>query len=207
MTMKGVWVDVRHLQKPNEELALEGRFLESAEVIELARSSACPGSGFTEDIVRTLLANGDECFGILDGVRLAAFCWYSRNAPTLLNENWVVHFDPSCVYVYFVYTDVAYRGRRLLAHGIQHAAQEYLRQGCRKILAFVESANYNSLNSFYRMGFKNFGMIRTAKPFGKHLAHHSRGCERFAFRVTPNATAATRLESDRSPAPRRLKPT
>lgn len=53
-------------------------------------------------------------------------------------------------------------------------------------LAFVESANYASLNSFYRMGFRDFARIRVARVFGWPVLLHGDRCARFRFRVAEN---------------------
>ena len=187
LTMKCIWIDAQELRTPEEDFPYEGRFLETGELLEFARCEACHGSGLTPHVIPALKGNGADCFGVLDGDTLAAFCWYSPNPPERINDHWVVHFDPGCVYVYFVFTDPAYRGQGLLPHGISLAMPEYAKRGYSKLLAFVESANYDSLKSFYRMGFQDFAVIRALKLFGKQFAYHGRGCERFAFRVAPNA--------------------
>jgi len=187
LTMKCIWIDAQELRTPKEDFPYEGRFLETGELLEFARCEACHGSGLTPYVIPALKGNGADCFGVLDGDTLAAFCWYSPNPPERINDHWVVHFDPGCVYVYFVFTDPAYRGQGLLPHGISLAMPEYAKRGYSKLLAFVESANYDSLKSFYRMGFQDFGTIRASKPFGKQFAYHGRGCKRFAFRVAPNS--------------------
>jgi GNAT superfamily N-acetyltransferase len=200
LTMKCIWIDAQESKTPDEDSRYEGRFLTTNELLEFARKGACNGSGLTPYVVPRLKGNGDECFGILDGETLAAFCWYSTNPPARINDHWVVHFDPGCVYVYFVFTDPAYRGQGLLPHGIRRASKEYARRGYHKLLAFVESANYNSLKSFHRMGFQDFAMIRAAKLFGKQFAYHGRGCERFAFRVAPNGDPHGRVVLSRTSA-------
>jgi GNAT superfamily N-acetyltransferase len=188
------------LKTPKEDFPYGGRFLETSELLEFARNEACPGSGLTPYVIPALKGNGAECFGVLDGDTLVAFCWYSTNPPERINDHWVVYFDPGCVYVYFVFTDPAYRGQRLLPHGIRLAMADYARRGYPKLAAFVESANYDSLNSFYRMGFRDFGMIRAVKLFGKQFAYHGRGCVRFAFRVAPNADPHGRAVLSRTSA-------
>jgi GNAT superfamily N-acetyltransferase len=200
LTMKCICIDTQELKTPKGDFPYEGRFLETSELLEFARNEACPGSGLTPYVIPALKGNGAECFGVLDGNTLAAFCWYSTNPPERINDHWVVHFDPGCVYVYFVFTDPAYRGQRLLPHGIRLAMAEYARRGYPKLAAFVESANYDSLKSFYRMGFRDFGMIRAVKLFGKQFAYHGRGCVRFAFRVAPNADPHGRAVLSRTSA-------
>lgn len=186
ITMSCVWADGRKLNVPADEVPYEGRFLTRNELLQFARDPAYSSAGLTEDVIPALLDNGDECFGLFDGSRLIAFCWYCVNPPARINDHWALQFTRGCVYVYFVYTDPEYRGRRLLAHGIKLAAREYVQRGYHTLLAFVEWANYSSLASFFRMGFEEFGRMRVAKAFGKTLVWGGRGCERFDFRVVTN---------------------
>lgn len=186
ITMSCIWADPRTLNVPSEDVPYEARFLTRGELLHFARDPEYSAEGLTEKVIPALLDNGDRCFGILDGGRLAAFCWYCVNSPARINDLWALEFAPGCVYVYFVYTHPAYRGKRLLAHGIKLAAREYVQQGCHTILAFVEWANYSSLASFFRMGFQEFGRMRVTKLFSKTIVQGGRGCERFAFRVVKN---------------------
>jgi hypothetical protein len=67
------------------------------------------------------------------------------------------------------------------------ALSDFAKRGYKNSLAFVESANHPSLKSFYRMGYKDFGIIHTVRLFGKNSSRHSPGCEKFSFRVLPNS--------------------
>ena len=188
MHMRCMWVSITDLrmETPGQTPQAYGRFLRMQELLEFAGNGVGLKSGLTEEFVRQAVDNHEKCFAIVDGKNLAAFTWYSEQSPTFINRDWVIHFDPRCVYVYFVYTDPAYRGRRLLAHGLKEALEEYRRSGRKRALAFVESCNYASLNAFHRMGYRDFGSIRVFKLFGKPFAVHDRSCDLFQFRVTPN---------------------
>lgn len=189
MTMNCIWANARRLNVPQEELpypAYQGRFLTRGELLRFCDQPASAGAGLTKEVIPALMDNGDECYGILDGEKLAAFCWYCTNPPARINDLWALEFSPGCVYVYFVYTAPEYRGKRLLAHGIKLASREYLQRGYPNLLAFVEWANYSSLTAFYRMGFELFGRMRITRLFGKTLVQGGEGCERFDFRVVSN---------------------
>ena len=186
MTMNCIWADARKLRVPTENLPYVGRFLTRAELRRYAYDPSLSGAGLTEELIPVLMDNGDECFGILDGQKLAAFCWYCTNPPARINDLWALEFAPGCVYVYFVYTAPEYRGKRLLAHGIKMAAREYLQRGYPNILAFVEWANYSSLTAFFRMGFQQFGRMRLTRFLGKTVVQGGDGCERFDFQVVTN---------------------
>jgi GNAT superfamily N-acetyltransferase len=186
MTMNCIWADARKLNVPNEKLPYEARFLTRGELLRYAADPANSGAGLTKEVIPVLMDNGDECFGILDGQKLAAFCWYCVNPPARINDLWALEFAPGCVYVYFVYTDPQYRGKRLLARGIKLASREYLKRGYPNLLAFVEWANYSSMTAFLRMGFQQFGRMRMTRLFGRTIVQGGDGCERFDFRVVQN---------------------
>ena len=197
MNMRCIWIAIPdlHVEPQIGHEQPQGRFLRMQELLQFAANGVGRRSGLTEPFVRQALEKEERCFAILDGKNLAAFTWYSENPPTYINNDWVIHFDPRCVYVYFVYTDPAYRGQRLLGHGLRDALEEYRRNGKERALAFVESCNYASLNAFYRMGYKDFGSIRVFKLFGKRFAFHGPGCELFKFRAAPNTAALGRPAS------------
>lgn len=186
ITMRCISADARKLNVPAEEVPYETRFLTQNELVQFSRIPSNSQAGLTEDVIPALLNNGDACFGILDGERLVAFCWYCTNPPARINDLWALEFSRGCVYVYFVYTDPEYRGKRLLGHGLKLAAREYVPKGYHTFLAFVEWANYSSLTSFLRMGFQEFGRMRVTRAFGKTIVQGGAGCERFGFRVVTN---------------------
>lgn len=186
ITMNCIWADMRKLNVPNEPLPYDGRFLTRGELRRYANQPGLAGAGLREELISALMDNGDECIGILDGEKLAAFCWYCTNPPARVNDLWALEFAPGCVYVYFVYTAPEYRGERLLGHGIKLASREYLQRGYPNLLAFVEWANYSSLTAFFRMGFVQFGRMRITRLFGRTIVQGGQGCERFDFRVVSN---------------------
>jgi hypothetical protein len=139
----------------------------------------------SEEFVRTALEKGDECYGILDGPTLASYGWYS-SMPTEVafgptkngKEGLRLHFSGKYVYMYS-----GYRGQRLHAIGMTRALEEYLGKGFKGLVSFVESNNYSSLKSVYRMGYKDFGKVYILRIFGKHIIHSSKGCKKYQFRV------------------------
>lgn len=178
----GVVTDVADLRY-GEEQALEPGywhgFLDEARIRELARD---PAHGMDEEFVDAVLARGDRCYAIFDGDRLANYCWYARGT-TPLEDDLVLHFDTRYVYVYKCWTMPEYRGRRLHGIGMSMALRELAEDGCRGILAWVESTNYRSLSSGARMGHKEFGTIRYARLGGRYLIWEDRGCREHGFHL------------------------
>ncbi len=133
---------------------------------------------------------GDECYAILDGNVLASYGWYSSR-PTGVsfdssedgNEGLLLHFSSEYIYMFKGYTHPDYRGQRLHAIGMTRALESYLDRGHKGLVSFVESDNYASLKSCYRMGYKDFGKIYFVKLFGKYLIYCSGGCDEYRFRL------------------------
>ena len=186
MTMKCVWItsdDLKRQSSLENSFGYSARFLEPRELAGfLSRSEY----GISEVFLRSALEKGDECYGILDGDDLACFGWYSQK-PTAINDDLTLHFDPAYVYMYFGFTHPNYRGKRLHALDMALALQEFTGRGCKGMVSYVESINYASLKSCYRMGYKNFGVIRTLKLFGRYWILHSSGCRQFQFCLVPRA--------------------
>jgi hypothetical protein len=85
--------------------------------------------------------------------------------------------------MYKGFTDSRYRGQRLHAIGMTRALEHYLSKGFGGIVSYVESTNFDSLKSCFRMGYRVFGSIYVVRIFGRDFAFSSPGCRRFDFRV------------------------
>src|ERR1041385_2343744 len=103
----------------------------------LRRFSAIPKYGLPSSFLDEALAKGDECYGILDGYRLATFGWYSFD-PTMISDDLRLHFDPSHVYMYKGFTDPDYRGQRLHAIGMTWALKLYRERGSKGLVSYVD---------------------------------------------------------------------
>jgi ribosomal protein S18 acetylase RimI-like enzyme len=194
MNMRCVAANRSQLRVPSAKVAAHlqrytARFLQAAEVWRIARRPECRRAGMTDDYVRGALGNGERCFAVLDGEYVAHFSWYSRKSPTRINDHWTLHFDESCLYIYYVHTDPKYRGQKLMPNGLTRAITE---SEADWVVAFVESSNYASLNVFFALGFEEFARIRVVRPFGIPLMVHGDGAKRFAFRVEPTDAALVR---------------
>ena len=135
--------------------------------------------------LRQALERGDECYGILDGDLLASYGWYSI-APTRISpSDLVLHFSPEHVYMYKGFTHPNYRGQRLHAIGMTRALQAYLARQFKGLVSYVESTNFSSLKSVYRMGYKNIGKIYMAQVFHHYWLYPDAGCKPYRFYLEP----------------------
>jgi hypothetical protein len=139
-----------------------------------------------EEFVQNALDAGDECYAILDGRTLASYGWYSK-APTPVDGDLRLHFDPRYMYMYKGFTSKSYRGQRLHAIGMMLALNEYRDQGFKGLVAYVESNNFDSLKSCYRMGYKTCGRIRVVRLAGRYFIHSGAGCSDYGLELQPNS--------------------
>ncbi|MGE5085508.1 MAG: GNAT family acetyltransferase [Bacillota bacterium] len=130
----------------------------------------------SESFVRAALEKGDRCYGITHNGELAAYGWYSRQATQTDVQNMLFCFDPAYVYMYKGFTKKSYRGQRLHAVGMSWALKHYLEEGSSGIVSYVDSINFDSLKSCYRMGYKFIGNIYILKTFGHPWCWSSSAC-------------------------------
>jgi len=141
-----------------------------------------------DEFVQDALDKGDECYAVLEGMTLASYGWYSKT-PTLVDNDLRLHFNPQYVYMYKGFTAKPYRGQRLHAIGMMRALNEYRQQGFRGLVAYVESNNFDSLKSCYRMGYKTCGRIRVLRIGLRYFIHCGRGCSDYGLELQPNSLA------------------
>jgi hypothetical protein len=140
-----------------------------------------------EEFLQEALDAGDECRCVMDGNTLASYGWYSKS-PTVVDEDLRLHFDPSYVYMYKGFTSKSYRGQRLHAIGMMLALNEYRNQGFKGLVAYVESNNFDSLKSCYRMGYKTCGRIRVLRLANRYFIHSGSGCSTYGLELRPNSS-------------------
>jgi hypothetical protein len=134
-------------------------------------------SGF----VQHALDKGDECYGILDGNTVASYGWYARSVTPLDPDDLILHFDGRYVYMYKGFTLSSYRGQRLHAIGMTRALAEYQSRGFKGLVSFVESNNFDSLKSCYRMGYRDCGRIRVIRIAGKYIIQAQPECRSYGI--------------------------
>ncbi|HLH30360.1 MAG TPA: GNAT family acetyltransferase, partial [Terriglobia bacterium] len=98
-------------------------------------------------------------------------------------------FDSRYVYMYKGFTAVAYRGQRLHAIGMTRALAEYQSRGFRGLVSYVESNNFDSLRSCYRMGYRNCGQIRVLRAAGKYFVRPDTHCRQYGLAIEPYSEA------------------
>src|SRR5262249_28103377 len=143
--------------------------------------------GMDAEFIDQALARGDRCYGAIDGDTIVAYGWYSTKPTpvTAISEDMVLHFDSAYAYMYRGYTLPAYRGKRLHGIGMARAMEAYVREGSRGLVSVVDAANFASLASCYRLGYRSFGQIICARIAGQYFTFATGGCEEYSFRIDP----------------------
>jgi len=142
-----------------------------------------PATELSPQFLAPAIEAGDECYGICDGGTLASYGWYSTRPTPVVSPELLLHFESRYVYMYKGFTDTRHRGKRLHAIGMTRALQHYLSKDYGGIVSYVESTNFDSLKSCFRMGYQVFGSIYLVRIFGRYFAFSSPGCRRFDFRI------------------------
>jgi len=184
LTMDGL--DPSYLDLPQ---GFEGGFADLATLLAWA---ADPANDLDADFAReasvgagsSAAANGggDRCYAITRDGALASYGWYSRR-PTMITEELRLHFDARYVYMYKGYTLPEHRGKRLHAIGMARALEAYAKEGTAGIVSYVESNNFASLKSCYRMGYRDLGAIVVTTVGGRTFSYESSGCKARGLRV------------------------
>ena len=177
--LRGVYVEKPAALFLTAPQGYEAKFLGEA---ELRAFAADPDNEMSADFVDAVMQKGDECYAILDGANLAAYGWYAMT-PTAVGPGLLLRFSEAYVYMYKGFTGERYRGKRLHAIGMTRALRHYLSKGYKGIVSYVESINFDSLKSCFRMGYSVFGTVYVIKAFGRYYGFSTPGCRKYAFRV------------------------
>jgi|SRR5882672_2762303 len=176
--LRGVFVerpDAAFLACPYQPMLLD----EAA----LRRFARDPANELSQEFIAEAMARGDQCYAICDGDRLAAYGWYAFGATPIGLPGVLLRYSPGYVYMYKGFTHIDYRGKRLHAIGMTRALQHYLSKGHKGIVSYVESINFDSLKSCFRMGYAVFGTVYVVKAVGRYYGLSTPGCRKYKFRV------------------------
>jgi hypothetical protein len=181
MVLKGVVITAADLESPEVENDDDGSwgFLSRETLLDHVPMQE---SGMTAEFVNEAFSQHDRCYGFMDGGTLASYGWYSTR-PTAITPGLTLHFDPEYVYMYSGFTLPAYRGQRLHAIGMTRALKFVTEEGKKGLISYVNSNNFASLRSCYRMGYRHIGDVAILEVGGRRWIHATEGCLRYDFRV------------------------
>lgn len=151
-----------------ESLKIDSRFHHGfLDGTYLKKLSIDSGNELSSSFVESALQKKDECYALTSKDELASYGWYSNRETLTDIHKLKFSFDPSYMYMYKGFTKENYRGHKLHAVGMNWALKKYLDKGYRGLVSYVESTNFDSLKSCYRLGYKDCGSIIVMKIFGK----------------------------------------
>jgi hypothetical protein len=183
----GVWVETPDRSFCECDKRFTAAFLSESAIRRFALD---PENALSSEFVDEALLKGDACFGITDGPVLASYGWYSVQPTRIDPPELFLEFDKDYVYMYKGFTHPRYRGKRLHAVGMTLALAHYRSKGFKGIVSYIESDNFESLKSSYRMGYLRFGSICLGQLFGRTLSYATVGCKKFGFSVIHPASAS-----------------
>ena len=150
---------------------------------QLSAYAEDPANEMPADFLADALGKGDLCYGLLYGGQLAAYGWYSRKPTRIDPPHLVLHFSDDYVYMYKGYTHPEHRGKRLHAIGMNLALKHFLEQGQKGLISYVESQNFDSLKSVFRLGYEQFGTVYLTELFHRQLTLYSGRCHALGFHI------------------------
>ena len=171
-------LDGNFLSEPKRGL---GRFCDAA---ELKLYASDPIYDLDDAFIDHATALGDRCYAFIENGALLSYGWYARH-PTGAGRGIVLHFDPAYVYMYKGFTHPRFRGQRLHAIGMASALEAYTNAGARGFVSYVDSANFASLRSCERMGYRTFGHVVVWWHGGTVSTRATTGCAAYGFHVAP----------------------
>lgn len=151
-----------------------------------------PSYELNMDFIHNATVKGDDCYAILDGNILASYGWYAHSPTPIDDPALLLSFDNRAyVYMYKGFTLADYRGQRLHAIGMTRALAEYQDCGFRGLVSYVESNNFDSIKSCYRMGYRICGRIHALRAAGRYFITVACDCNPYGLtlhRSTPLCT-------------------
>ncbi|MCZ6504075.1 MAG: GNAT family acetyltransferase [Gammaproteobacteria bacterium] len=162
------------------EVSYDGKFLTESECLYFAGRNV---TGLKADEIRQNFSKGDRCYAFIKEQEIASYGWYSTSTTELPNGH-MLSFDRSYVYMYGGYTRGAYRGQGLHGKGMASALKFYHERGYKGLVSMVDSRNYESLRSIYRVGYRIFGRIYVFQIRNKCFVWRSPGSRKYGFVVT-----------------------
>jgi GNAT superfamily N-acetyltransferase len=175
MTLELPDVDSKFLEFPD---GLQCSKATATEFAQLPGADALPEDAFPPGAEQ----RGDWCVYLADGDTIASYGWYAT-VPITTHGGYSIAFSDDWVYMYNGFTTKEFRGRKLHAYGMAHALRDAVDQGFKGLISWVEAANFASLRSVDRLGYRIFGTCRSMRVFGRDRAWSSAGCRPYQFRL------------------------
>ncbi len=156
-------------------------FVQQPRLVEITADSSYHMS---EAFLERALNKGDKCFGVFRDGRLISYVWYSGN-ETWISHEMAVSFSPKYVYVYKSLTLDEYRGQGFNGATMYLSLKQFAEQGLAGTVSYVDAANFASLISIRRMGFRRSGRVIVLRWFGRYIIKPFGDYEKYGFELKP----------------------
>jgi hypothetical protein len=151
------------------------------------------GSGYNDlsaGFVQLALKKGDRCMCVIDdNDEVLSYSWFSHEETNSDLDQLIFSFDQDYVYTYKVFTHIHQRGQRLHRHQMHLALKHFQKEGFKGIVCYINSDNFDSLKSHFKMGFLDAGMIVAIKFFGKYYHFKTKTCAKYAIQLKEKMSA------------------
>lgn len=139
------------------------------------------------DFIQKAIEKKNYCYGIFKNNEIASYGWYS-NTPTAVTDDLELKFKSNFIYQFKGFTHPRFRGKRLHAIGMAKALQTLSGSEIKGLVAVVESTNFNSRRSVYRMGYLDFGVIIVLRIRKRYRCISIGDCSKYGFSIHSNSS-------------------
>jgi len=168
----------------------ECRFLSA---VEIAAFATDPTNELAVEFASRASAGLDCCFAIVDRGRLAAYSWYAlQSIEGAHHVGLPMSFPSNTAYMYKAFTHPEYRGKGLYGIGVSRALEALAPRGVTRLVTSINRANFASMGSTRRLGFKSLGNLWTLGPGARRIAWTPRAAQRLGIQFGGNAVVAQR---------------
>jgi hypothetical protein len=122
--------------------------------------------------IKEAFAKGDIPYTITKDSRLCSYGWYAK-APNEIYPGIKFIIPERHIYMYKGFTHPEHRGMRLHAINMARALRELNNSSAHSFLSFVETQNFASLRSCYRLGYQKSGRSILFEILGKTFVFSS----------------------------------
>lgn len=112
------------------------------------------------------IQRGDRCLVQWDGTRLAGYTWASASPLVSLTEGVHLNLPDDTAYIYKAYTSPDYRGRGSQTLRSLELLRLLRPEGKRRLFAYVERDNFDSLKAMRRTGYHRVGTLTVVRRRG-----------------------------------------
>ena len=125
------------------------------------------GSGIWSSRDLDAIQRGDRCLMQVDGERLVGYTWAAGSPLVCLTEGVHLNLPDDAAYIYKAYTAPEYRGQGFQARRGLELLRLLEPEGRRRLFAYVERDNFDSIKGIHKTGYERVGSLVVARKRGE----------------------------------------